>query len=113
MTALTQIIRRTAVDIIWEEARLFAAAAVKQTPAPDLATAAVWAVHGSPCRPRDLAPGEDVLVAEVCDTLEDRLGKTLPAYEADHADADAGDIAFDLAWVAFEVERELREAAGE
>lgn len=77
----------------------------------DLCVAACWAVHGSPCRPRDLDALESEMVAELLDTIEADLGMPVAAYEAKAAAVDPDQVSHDLRLIAWHVEAELNGAA--
>jgi hypothetical protein len=72
-----------------------------------LAGMVCWAVHGSPCRPRDLTPLESEHVAEALDCLEHALDSVTPAYERRAAAMGPRDVAHDLRTAAWALERSL------
>jgi hypothetical protein len=73
----------------------------------NLSTAVSWAVHGSPCRPRDLTALEAEHVAEVLDLLEDDFRMPVDAYERRYADALPQHISHDLRCAAWNLENAL------
>lgn len=79
----------------------------------DLAHAALWAVGGEGCRPRNLKPGDDDRVAEILDHLEDPRGLNMSVvdYEHKYAGVSADLIAWDIAIAAWRYETALVVAA--
>jgi hypothetical protein len=73
----------------------------------NLSTAVTWAVHGSPCRPRELNNIEAEHVAEALDLIEDGLRMPIDAYERRYADSYPQHIAHDLRCVAWNLEAQL------
>ena len=73
----------------------------------NLSTAVCWAVHGSPCRPRELNAVESEHVAEALDLIEDGLRMPIDAYERRYADALPQHISHDLRCVAWNLEAKL------
>jgi len=115
---MTQTLALTAPDLIRRVARLISdhgwgsGAGAGITPRPgvsglDLAAAARWAVHGSPCRSRDLSDIEAVHVAEVLDHIEAGLEMPVAEYERRHVDAAPRTISIELLAIAWVVATEL------
>jgi cytochrome c553 len=103
----------TAATLIWDQAYLIAAATARGASAVDLTTSAMWAVHGSPCRARDLDRVEAEHVAELLDTIEAYLGATIPEYQARiTVDADVASVlAYELTLIADQITRDLQETS--
>lgn len=80
-----------------------------QPPGLTLATAAIWAVGGAGCQPRDLTPEQSERVAEVLDHVEDRLGLgvSVGEYERHAAGASPHSVAFELLVAAVRIEMGL------
>jgi hypothetical protein len=72
-----------------------------------LVTAVTWAVHGGPCRQRDLSPQESEWVAEVLDQLADELRMEPTVYESRFCNALPQNISSDLRLAAWNLERKL------
>lgn len=107
------ILQTTAADIVWREAMFIAEfgwhgdTSPLEAPALDLATGALWAVHGSPCRPRDLTELESEHAAEVLDLIEYVSGRTITELEAQHTHSSTSDVVIELSKVAWDLRREL------
>lgn len=114
----TKTLSKTAPEVIREAASLIAAKGfglMRGNTTADrlgvfginLSTAVTWAVHGSPCRPRELDDVEAEHVAEALDLIEDGLRMPIDVYERRYADALPQHICHDLRCVAWNLEAEL------
>jgi len=69
--------------------------------------AVTWAVHGAPCRQRDLVGMESEWVAEVLDQLAEELRMEPTVYERKHCNALPQLVCSDLRLAAWNLERKL------
>lgn len=72
-----------------------------------LVGAVTWAVHGSPCRQRDLVGNEPEWIAEVLDQLASELRMEPTVYEQRYCNALPQNVSSDLRLAAWNLERKL------
>lgn len=73
----------------------------------DLAAAARWAVHGSPCPSRDLTALEAAHMVEVLDHIAQGMKLEIPEYERERANAEPRAVSIELLAFAWVLEGEL------